>query len=41
MPNNEIRDIELQIRQLMEKLAKLQQSNRSNAVNNYRFDINE
>ena len=37
MPNNEIRDIELQICQLMEKLAKLQQSNRSNEVNNYKF----
>ena len=37
MPNNEIRDIELQIRQLMEKLAKLQQSNRSNEVNKYNF----
>ena len=41
MPNNEIRDIELQIHQLMEKVAKLQQSNLSNEVNNYRFDINE
>ena len=37
MPNNEIRAIEQQIRQLMEKLAKLQQSNRSNEVNNYKF----
>ena len=37
MPNNEIRAIELQIHQLMEKLAKLQQSNRSNEVNNYKF----
>ena len=37
MPNNEIRDIEIQIRQLMKKLAKLQQSNRSNEVNNYKF----
>ena len=37
MPNNEIRAIEQQIRQLMEKLAKLQQSNRSNEVNNCKF----
>ena len=37
MPNNEIRDIELQISQLMKELAKLQQSNRSNEVNNYKF----
>ena len=37
MPNNEIRDIEQQIRTLMERLAKLQQSNRGNEVNNYSF----
>ena len=37
MPNNEIRDIEQQIRKLMERLTKLQQSNRGNEVNNYSF----
>ena len=37
MPNNEIRDIEQQIRTIMERLAKLQQSNRGNEVNNYSF----
>ena len=37
MPNNEIRDIEQQIRTLMERLAKLQQSNRGNGVNNCSF----
>ena len=37
MPNNEIRDIEQQIHTLMEKLTKLQQSNRGNEVTNYNF----
>ena len=37
MPNNEIRDIEQQIHTLMEKLTKLQQSNRGNEVTNYSF----
>ena len=37
MPNNEIRDIEQQIHTLMERLAKLQQSNRRNEVTNYSF----
>ena len=37
MPNNEIRAIEQQILQLTERLAKLQQSNRSNEVNNDKF----
>ena len=32
MPNNEIRDIEQKIHTLMERLAKLQQSNRGNEV---------
>ena len=35
MPSNEIRDIELKIRQLMEKLAELQKTNRSGEVTNY------
>ena len=37
MPNNGIRDIEQQIHTLMERLAKLQQSNRGNEVTNYSF----
>ena len=37
MPNNEIRDIEQKIHTLMERLAKLQQSNRGNEVTNYSF----
>ena len=37
MPNNEIRALEQQIRQLTEKLAKLQQTNCSNEVNNDKF----
>ena len=41
MPNNEIRDIEQKIRILMERLAKLQQSNRRNEVNNYSFSTIE
>jgi len=41
MPNNEIRDIEQQIHQLMEKLASLQQSNRGDEVKNYSFSTLE
>ena len=41
MPNNEIRDIEQQIHTLMERLAKLQQSNRGNEVINYSFSTIE
>ena len=37
MPNNEIRDIEQKIHTLMERLAKLQQSNRGNEVINTAF----
>ena len=37
MPNNEIRAIEQQIRQLMEKLAKLQKTHHDGEVNNYNF----
>ena len=37
MPNNEIRAIEQQIRQLMEKLAKLQKTRHGGEVNNYKF----
>jgi len=35
MPNNEIRDIDQQIHQLMEKLALLQKTNRGDEVMNY------
>jgi len=41
MPNNEIRDIEQKIHTLMERLAKLQQSNRGNEVINYSFSTIE
>ncbi len=41
MPNNEIREIEQKIRILMERLAKLQQSNRRNEVINYSFSTIE
>jgi len=41
MPNNEIREIEQKIRILMERLAKLQQSNRGNEVINYSFSTIE
>ena len=41
MPNNEIRDIEQQIHTLMERLAKLQQSNHGNEVINYSFSTIE
>jgi predicted dithiol-disulfide oxidoreductase (DUF899 family) len=41
MPNNEIINIEQKIRILMERLAKLQQSNRRNEVNNYSFSTIE
>ncbi|MBC8255850.1 MAG: DUF899 family protein [Candidatus Marinimicrobia bacterium] len=41
MANNEIREIEQQIHQLMEKLASLQQSNRGNEVKNYSFSTLE
>ena len=41
MPNNEIRDIEQKIHTLMERLAKLQQSNRRNEVINYSFSTIE
>lgn len=37
MAINEIREIEQQIHQLMEKLAKLQQTNRGDEVKNYSF----
>ena len=37
MPNNEIRAIEQQIRQLMEKLARLQKTHHGGKVNNYNF----
>ena len=37
MPNNEIRAIEQQIRQLMEKLARLQKAHHGGEVNNYNF----
>ena len=37
MPNNEIRAIEQQIRQLMEKLARLQKTHHGGEVNNYNF----
>ena len=37
MSQNDIRDIEMQIRQLMEKLALLQQTNRGDEVKNYSF----
>ena len=41
MPNNEIRDIEQKIHTLMERLAKIQQSNRGNEVINYSFSTIE
>ena len=41
MPNNEIREIEQKIHTLMERLAKLQQSNRGNEVINYSFSTIE
>ena len=41
MPNNEIRDIEQKIHTLMERLAKLQQSNRGNEVIKYSFSTIE
>ena len=41
MPNNEIRDIEQKIHTLMERLAKLQKSNRGNEVINYSFSTIE
>jgi len=41
MPNNEIRDIEQNIHTLMERLAKLQKSNRGNEVINYSFSTIE
>ena len=41
MPNNEIRVIEQKIYTLMERLAKLQQSNRGNEVINYSFSTIE
>jgi len=41
MPNNEIREIEQKIRILIERLAKLQQSNRGNEVINYSFSTIE
>ena len=41
MPNNEIRDIEQQIHQLMEKLALLQKTNRGDEVKNYIFSTLE
>ena len=37
MPNNDIRAIEQQIRQLMEKLARLQKTHHGGEVNNYNF----
>ena len=37
MPNNDIRAIEQQIRQLMEKLARLQKTHHGGEVNNYYF----
>ena len=41
MPSNEIRDIEMKIRQLMEKLAELQKTNHSGEVTNYSFSTFE
>ena len=41
MPNNESRAIEQKIHTLMERLAKLQQSNRGNEVINYSFSTIE
>ena len=37
MPNNDIRAIEQQIRQLIEKLARLQKTHHGGKVNNYNF----
>ena len=37
MSQNDIRDIEMQIRQLMEKLARLQKTHHGGEVNNYNF----